>query len=80
VGTRQAAPTSGLSASGCMKWSPGAGLFKGEDVSETLASVFKDEPPWDDAPPRVRRLLKKCLERDPKRRLSDIADAWGLAG
>ncbi len=29
-------------------------------------------------PPRATRLLKKCLEKDPKRRLHDIADAWDL--
>lgn len=56
----------------------GRRLFKGDHASETLASVFKDQPPWDDVSPRVRRLLKKCLEKDPKRRLADIADAWGL--
>jgi len=56
----------------------GRRLFKGEDVSEILASVIKDEPRWNDVPVNVRRLLKKCLEKDPKRRLPDIADAWGL--
>ena len=56
----------------------GRRLFKGQDVSETVASVIKDQPTWDDIPPHVRRLLKKCLEKDPKRRLADIADAWGL--
>jgi tRNA A-37 threonylcarbamoyl transferase component Bud32 len=56
----------------------GRRLFKGEDLSETLASVFKDEPRWNDVPLKVRRLLKKCLEKDPKRRLSEIADAWAL--
>jgi hypothetical protein len=56
----------------------GRRLFKGDDISEVLASVIKDEPRFNDVPVNVRRLLKKCLEKDPKRRLPDIADAWGL--
>ena len=53
-------------------------LFAGEDVSETMAAVLKVEPDLAEAPPRVRRLLKKCLEKDPRRRLHDIHDAWDL--
>jgi eukaryotic-like serine/threonine-protein kinase len=56
----------------------GRRLFQGEDVSETLASVIKQEPQWDLVPVKVRRLLQSCLERDPKRRLRDIGDAWRL--
>jgi serine/threonine protein kinase len=52
--------------------------FQGEDQTETLASVVKDEPPLDRVPAKVRRLLKSCLEKDPKKRLRDIADAWAL--
>jgi len=52
--------------------------FQGEDLTETLASVVKEEPKLDQAPARVRRLLRKCLEKDPKKRLRDIADAWEL--
>ncbi len=44
-----------------------------------LASVIKDEPAWDalpvDLPAPVRRLLRRCLEKDPRRRLSAIGDA-----
>jgi serine/threonine protein kinase len=53
----------------------GKKLFHGETMTETLASVMHAEPEWDRIPPRVRPLLKKCLEKDPKRRLRDIGDA-----
>ena len=57
----------------------GRRLFEGETVSDTLASVLRQEIPWDALPattaPVVRRLLACCLERDPKQRLRDIADA-----
>jgi serine/threonine protein kinase len=56
----------------------GKRLFQGEDLTETLASVVKEEPNLDDAPIEVRRLLRKCLQKDPKKRLRDIGDAWEL--
>jgi Tol biopolymer transport system component/predicted Ser/Thr protein kinase len=56
----------------------GKRLFAGETVSETLASVIKDEPRLDAVPRKARRLLESCLERDPQRRLRDIGDAWRL--
>jgi eukaryotic-like serine/threonine-protein kinase len=56
----------------------GRRLFQGEDVSETLAAVIKEDIPWNLAPARLRRLLQSCLERNPKRRLRDIGDAWRL--
>ena len=53
--------------------------FKGDDVSETLASVIEDTPNLaalpSSTPPRVRALLERCLERDVKMRLRDIGDA-----
>jgi serine/threonine protein kinase len=52
--------------------------FKGDDVSEILAAVLKDRPNWDRVPTQTRRLLKQCLEKDPKLRLRDIGDAWAL--
>ena len=55
----------------------GRKAFAGDDVSETLAKVIQAEPRWD-VPIRVRRLLKKCLEKDPKKRLRDIGDVWEL--
>jgi serine/threonine protein kinase len=57
----------------------GSRLFEGETVSDTLAAVLTREPDWSrlpkDTPPSVHRLLKRLLERDPKRRLRDIGDA-----
>jgi serine/threonine protein kinase len=52
----------------------GERLFKGEDVSEILAGVIKDKPDLSAVPTRVRPLLERCLEKDPRKRLRDIAD------
>jgi len=57
----------------------GRPLFGGDSVSDTLAGVLKDEidlsklPAATPAP--IRSLLRRCLERNPKNRLHDIADA-----
>jgi Tol biopolymer transport system component/predicted Ser/Thr protein kinase len=56
----------------------GQRLFEGETVSDTLAQVLTKQPDWEQVPAKVRRLLKKCLEKDPKKRLRDIGDAWEL--
>ena len=56
----------------------GKRLFQGEDVTDILASVVKEQPDLSEVPPNVQRLLKSCLEKDPKKRLRDIADAWRL--
>ncbi len=50
-------------------------LFKGEDVADTLAQVLTKEPDLSKAPPKTRRLLARCLEKDPKKRLRDIGEA-----
>ena len=55
----------------------GRRAFGGDDVSDTLASVLKTEPDWralESQPSTVRRVVKRCLEKDPKRRFHDIAD------
>jgi Tol biopolymer transport system component len=56
----------------------GKRLFGGVTVSQILASVLKDEPDFKQVPPRVRRLLRRCLEKDPRKRLRDIGDAMEL--
>jgi Tol biopolymer transport system component len=56
----------------------GRSLFEGESVSDTIAGVLKTDPDWTPTPPQVRRLLKRCLERDPAKRLQDIGDVWDL--
>ena len=53
--------------------------FTGETITETLAAILKGEPDWSALPastPGITRfLLRQCLQRDPARRLRDIADA-----
>jgi serine/threonine protein kinase len=56
----------------------GVRLFEGESVTETLAAVLTQAPDFTalgDAPPAVTALLRRCLERDPKKRLRDIGEA-----
>ena len=48
--------------------------FKGEGIGEILAAVIKDDPRLDDVPARMRPLLQRCLEKDPRKRLRDIGD------
>src|SRR5262249_34318152 len=54
-------------------------VFAGEDVSDTLAFILTREPEWQllpaETPASIRRLLRRCLEKDRARRLADIADA-----
>ena len=56
----------------------GKRLFQGEDLTETLASVVKERPELSGAPPQMQRLLKRCLEKDPRKRLRGIGDVWEL--
>ena len=57
----------------------GQRAFKGDEVTDTLASVLKDTPAFDalpaSTPPRLRWILERCLERDPRARLRDIGEA-----
>jgi eukaryotic-like serine/threonine-protein kinase len=52
-------------------------LFHGETVSDILASVLKDDRNLDSVPEKVRPLLKRCLEKNPRKRLQAIGD-WDL--
>ena len=56
----------------------GRRAFDGEDLTDTLASVVKVAPDISAAPPQLRRLLTKCLQKDPAKRLRHIGDAWDL--
>jgi hypothetical protein len=68
-------------AFGCVLYEmlSGRRAFAGDDVTDTLTAVMRDTPDWNAlpaaTPPGVRRLLGRCLDRDPKRRLRDIGDA-----
>ena len=68
-------------AFGCVLYEmlTGKRLFAGETVSDLLAAVLRQEIDWsrlpEEAPPALRRLLKRCLERDPNLRLRDMGDA-----
>ncbi len=54
-------------------------MFAGDRLSDTLAAVLTKEPDWSllpaETPSTIRRLLRRCLERDRQHRLADIADA-----
>ena len=53
----------------------GERLFTGDDVSDTLAQVLMKQPDLEKVPFQTRRLLRECLQKDPKERLRDIGDA-----
>jgi serine/threonine-protein kinase len=50
--------------------------FEGEDVTDTIAAVVRGEPDWSalpaDVPQQIRLLIKRCLEKDRKARISDV--------
>jgi serine/threonine protein kinase len=52
--------------------------FRGETVSDTLVRILEREPDWTTLPAAtpvpIRRVLRRCLAKDPKRRLRDIGD------
>jgi serine/threonine-protein kinase len=53
----------------------GERLFKGDEAADTLAQVLTKAPDWNRSPVQVQRLLQRCLEKDPKKRLRDIGEA-----
>ena len=57
----------------------GRKLFEAETLPETLGAIFRQEIDLAtlpaSTPVRLRRLVERCLERDPKRRLRDIGEA-----
>jgi serine/threonine-protein kinase len=56
----------------------GKHAFPGSDVTEVLATVLKSEPEWNalpsSIPPRLRAVLERCLQKDPRLRIRDIGD------
>ena len=57
----------------------GQRLFIGETTSDTMAAVLKSEPDWralpTHVPTAIHRLLRRCLDKDPKQRLQSIGEA-----
>jgi serine/threonine protein kinase len=68
-------------AFGCVLYEmlTGTRAFGGDSVTDTIVSVITLEPRWDllppDTPVAVRRLLRRCLVKDPRARLRDLGDA-----
>jgi serine/threonine-protein kinase len=68
-------------AFGCVLYEmlTGRAVFAGETAPDHIAAVLDREPDWSalplGTPASVRRLLRRCLEKDPRRRLHDVADA-----
>ncbi|HYL39542.1 MAG TPA: protein kinase [Bryobacteraceae bacterium] len=52
----------------------GQRAFKGETATDVLASVVNTEPDWNKIPDKMQRLLRRCLEKDPERRLRHVGD------
>jgi serine/threonine-protein kinase len=68
-------------AFGCCVFEALAGQrpFSGETISDTLVELLEREPDWealpDDTPAVIRTLLRRCLDKDRRRRLRDIGEA-----
>lgn len=68
-------------AFGCLLYEMlcGARPFAGETAQEVIARILEREPDYSllppDLPPAIARLLRRCLEKDPRQRLRDIGDA-----
>jgi Tol biopolymer transport system component len=56
----------------------GKRAFGGETTSDIIAAIIERSPDWSQlpssVPPHLRRVVERCLEKDPKRRARDIAD------
>ncbi len=78
---RAADKRSDVWAFGCVLYEmlTGTRVFDADEVSDTMAAVLRAEPDWTKlgphVPERITTLLRRCLEKDHKRRLRDIGDA-----
>jgi serine/threonine-protein kinase len=78
---RAADKRSDIWAFGCVLYEmiTGKRCFDGEDVADTLAFVLTKEPGWDalpsSTPPSIATLLRRCLDKDRRKRIGDVAAA-----
>jgi Tol biopolymer transport system component/tRNA A-37 threonylcarbamoyl transferase component Bud32 len=56
----------------------GGVAYHGDTSQETMASILRDQPDLEKVPARARRLLRRCLEKDPQQRLRHIGDVMAL--
>jgi len=66
---------------GCLLYESltGRQAFAGETLSDTVAAILKQDAAWEmlpaATPPEIRRLIRRCLQKDPQHRLQHIGDA-----
>jgi serine/threonine protein kinase len=77
---KEAGRTSDVWAFGCVLYEllTGRRVFEGVTAGEVLGEVLQTEPDWgalpDESPESIRRLLRRCLQKEPRSRLHDMAD------
>src|SRR4030095_1528909 len=68
-------------AFGCVLYEmlSGRSPFPGDSVAQTFVAILDHEPDWNTlpeaTPEAIRRLLRRCLEKEPKQRMHHLADA-----
>ncbi len=81
---RPADKRSDIWAFGCVLFEmlTGRKAFDGEDVTDTIAAIVRAEPPWSalphEVPVSIQLFLRRCLEKDRRKRIGDIAVAQFL--
>jgi Tol biopolymer transport system component len=68
-------------AFGCLLYEmlSGRHSFEGDSITETLSAIMRDEPGWEalppSTPPHLALLIRRCVVKDPQKRLRDIGEA-----